>query len=88
MNWVILQLTNESICLQGCDASVLLDSPTKDAEKDALPNLTLRGYQIFDKIKNAIEQTCPGVVSCADIIALAARDAVAAVNYLFPIYLN
>ena len=72
-------LTNDGICVQGCDASVLLDSPTSDAEKDALPNLTLRGYQIFEKIKTALEQACPGVVSCADVIALAARDAVAAV---------
>lgn len=64
------------IDLQGCDASVLLDSPTNQAEKDSIPNLTLRGYEIIDRVKSAIEMHCPGVVSCADIIALVSRDVV------------
>ncbi|CAN6880818.1 peroxidase 47 [Brassica napus] len=67
--------------IEGCDASVLLDS-TKDntAEKDSPANLSLRGYEIIDDAKKKIEATCPGVVSCADIIAMAARDAVFAAN--------
>ena len=69
------------VLLKGCDASVLLDS-TKDntAEKDSPANLSLRGYEIIDDAKKKIEATCPGVVSCADIIAMAARDAVFAVS--------
>ncbi|KVI04178.1 heme peroxidase [Cynara cardunculus var. scolymus] len=63
--------------LQGCDGSVLIDS-TKDnrAEKDGPPNLSLRGYQVIDAAKTVLETECPGVVSCADILALVARDAI------------
>ncbi|CAI5959545.1 unnamed protein product [Closterium sp. NIES-64] len=63
--------------LQGCDASVLLDS-TEDnkAEKDSDPNATLGAFDVVDDIKDHLEAECPGVVSCADILALAAREGI------------
>jgi len=63
--------------VQGCDASILL----KDAERNALQNKdSVRGYEVIDSAKAEVEKTCPGVVSCADILALAARDASVAVS--------
>ncbi|CAA2960821.1 peroxidase 60-like [Olea europaea subsp. europaea] len=61
--------------LQGWDASILLDG--KSTEKTAVPNLSVRGYEIIDAAKAIVETICPGVVSCADIIVMATRDAVA-----------
>ncbi|CAD5321053.1 unnamed protein product [Arabidopsis thaliana] len=58
----------------GCDGSVLIKG--KSAEQAALPNLGLRGLEVIDDAKARLEAVCPGVVSCADILALAARDSV------------
>ncbi|KAI3914828.1 hypothetical protein MKW92_050450 [Papaver armeniacum] len=58
----LLRLHFHDCFVQGCDGSVLITGSS--AERNALPNLGLRGFE------------CPGVVSCADILALAARDSV------------
>ncbi|CAH8346585.1 unnamed protein product [Eruca vesicaria subsp. sativa] len=70
----MLKLLYVDCFVQGCDASVLISGP--NTEKIADVNLNLRGFEVIDEIKNQIESVCPGVVSCADILALAAREAV------------
>ncbi|XP_022718805.1 peroxidase 57-like [Durio zibethinus] len=63
--------------MQGCDASILIDSTSKSqSEKDAGPNFTVRGFELIDEVKKNLEAACPSKVSCADIITLATRDAV------------
>ncbi|CAL9177260.1 unnamed protein product [Musa hybrid cultivar] len=67
---------------QGCDASLLLDdTSTFTGEKTANPNNnSLRGFEVIDAIKSKLESACKQVVSCADIVAVAARDSVVASN--------
>lgn len=72
-----------TVIQQGCDGSILLDpSPTIDSEKNAFANVqSLRGFEVVDEIKQAVDQACgKPVVSCADILAVAARDSVVAVS--------
>jgi len=68
---------------QGCDGSVLLDdNATFTGEKTALPNSgSLRGFEVVDLIKAKLEEACPGIISCADILALASQYAVYHVSY-------
>ena len=67
--WLLLE--------QGCDASVLIASPS---EKDHPDDLSLAGdgFDTVIKAKAAVDSDsrCTNKVSCADILALATRDVV------------
>ncbi|PON74603.1 Peroxidase [Parasponia andersonii] len=75
---LLVRLHFHDCFVQGCDGSVLLDDTvTLKGEKKAPSNRhSLKGFDIIDGIKNMVESECPGVVSCADILTIAARDAV------------
>ncbi|CAL4922544.1 unnamed protein product [Urochloa decumbens] len=79
----LLRLHFHDCFVNGCDGSILLDdTPFFTGEKSASPNAnSVRGFDVIDRIKAAVNAACRGnVVSCADIVAVAARDSVVALG--------
>ncbi|KAG5374885.1 hypothetical protein IGI04_039481 [Brassica rapa subsp. trilocularis] len=76
----LLRMHFHDCFVRGCDGSILLKYPYNETERYAAPNLSVRGYEVVDAVKSALERKCPGVVSCADVLSLVARDAVIVIN--------
>ncbi|GER34400.1 peroxidase superfamily protein [Striga asiatica] len=70
----LLRLLFHDCFIEGCDGSVLLQG--NGTEKSDPANKSLGGFSVIDSAKRVLEIFCPQIVSCADILALAARDAV------------
>ncbi|GLJ14605.1 hypothetical protein SUGI_0236440 [Cryptomeria japonica] len=78
MGGSLVRLHFHDCFVNGCDGSILLDDSTNiTGEKKAIPNAnSARGSEVIDHIKSQLEKVCSGVVSCADILTLAAHESV------------
>ncbi|KAJ0076081.1 hypothetical protein Patl1_34267 [Pistacia atlantica] len=73
----ILRLAFHDCQVDGCDGSVLLENANgMTAETSSYRNFGIRKLNVINEIKSSLEAICPETVSCADIIQLAAREAV------------
>jgi hypothetical protein len=72
---------------QGCDASILLNlaEGKNKTERDHAANFGLRdeAIQTIENLRALVRGQCPRVVSCADILVIAAREAVRQVIIYF-----
>nr|GEW44938.1 vacuolar iron transporter homolog 4-like [Tanacetum cinerariifolium] len=73
---ILLRLHFHDCFVQGCDGSILIDDDPI-SEKLAVGHQGVKGFDVIENAKSQLEFECPDVVSCADIVAIAARDAVA-----------
>ncbi|KAG6493158.1 hypothetical protein ZIOFF_048135 [Zingiber officinale] len=80
----VIRLFFHDCFVEGCDASVLI-APSAGGgramagpavERDVEENRSLpeEAFETIEMAKAAVERQCPGVVTCADILAVAARD--------------
>ncbi|KAI3787993.1 hypothetical protein L2E82_00550 [Cichorium intybus] len=78
----LLRLHFHDCFVNGCDGSILLDDTSSfTGEKTAGPNRnSVRGFNVIDDVKSNVEKVCPGVVSCADILAISALESVVALG--------
>ncbi|MQL82593.1 hypothetical protein Taro_015072 [Colocasia esculenta] len=63
--------------VESCDASLLLETGNGTvSEKSSKRSFGMRNFKYVTTIKDALERACPSTVSCADIVALSAREGV------------
>ncbi|KAL5228802.1 hypothetical protein ABZP36_017067 [Zizania latifolia] len=73
----LVRLIFHDCFVRGCDGSILLDqsSANPEPERASGANIGIKALEVIDAIKANVENVCPGIVSCADIVVFAAREA-------------
>ncbi|KAG6389112.1 hypothetical protein SASPL_150571 [Salvia splendens] len=71
----LLRMHFHDCFIRGCDGSILLESRGGNKQKRCTTKQSLHAFYVIEGAKRAVEAVCPAVVSCADILAFAARDA-------------
>ncbi|XP_057803941.1 peroxidase 43-like [Salvia miltiorrhiza] len=72
----LLRLHFHDCFVHGCEGSILIDRGLEADEKRAFGHQGVRGFDVVETAKAQLEAVCPAIVSCSDILAMAARDAV------------
>ncbi|XP_077242566.1 peroxidase P7-like [Tasmannia lanceolata] len=75
----LLRMHFHDCFVSGCDGGILLEDFGSFVGEQTVRanNNSIRGYEVIDNIKTQVDRACGGsVVSCADILAIAARDSV------------
>ncbi|KAI3849266.1 hypothetical protein MKX03_001665 [Papaver bracteatum] len=75
---ILLRLHFHDCFVNGCDGSILIEGQTR--ERHAFGHQGVNGFDVIEKAKSQLERVCPGVVSCADIVAMGARDSISLSN--------
>ncbi|KAG8077494.1 hypothetical protein GUJ93_ZPchr0007g6004 [Zizania palustris] len=82
----VLCLFYHDCFVEGCDASILIAltasngvgnaaaRPTVEMDMEENRNLPQEAFDMVEMAKAAVEKACPGVVTCADVLALVAWD--------------
>ncbi|XP_042410673.1 peroxidase 19-like [Zingiber officinale] len=94
----VIRLFFHDCFVEGCDASVLIApsagggregaAPAVERDVDENRSLQEEAFETIEMAKEAVERQCPGVVTCADILAVAPRDFVHLVYFLLLLFLK
>ncbi|XP_061345200.1 peroxidase 12-like [Gastrolobium bilobum] len=72
----LLRIFFHDCFVQGCDGSILLDGTPNERDQPANIGIRPEALQTIEDLRSLVHRQCGRVVSCADLIVLAAREAV------------
>ncbi|KAG4998124.1 hypothetical protein JHK82_028902 [Glycine max] len=72
----LLRIFFHDCFVQGCDGSILLDGSPNEKDQPANIGIRPEALQTIENLRSLVHKQCGRVVSCADLVVLAARDAV------------
>ncbi|KAK7343754.1 hypothetical protein VNO77_12767 [Canavalia gladiata] len=72
----LLRIFFHDCFVQGCDGSILLDGSPNERDEPANIGIRPEALQTIEDLRSIVHRQCGRVVSCADLVVLAAREAV------------
>ncbi|WVY96141.1 hypothetical protein V8G54_028292 [Vigna mungo] len=72
----LLRIFFHDCFVQGCDGSILLDGIPNEKDQPANIGIRPEALQTIEDLRSLVHNHCGRVVSCADLVVLAAREAV------------